>query len=209
MPIPESQLETWSHQGSITQSSNTYNSIKNVLEAGTTPYASKNFKVFLQGSYGNDTNIYAESDVDIVIRLDDCFFMKIALGAPAMVSLLGPGCGVSASPPTLVAGLAVVGSPVLASGSFAPPFAAGELFSSAVISQSTLANGCQLYLGGSGVRSHGQFAVNANGAWSLPGLIPNAEALVGQAFGVQALFLSPSAPTGYAVSAGVRMVVGY
>ncbi len=73
MPIPESQLETWSHQGSITQSSNTYNTIKSVLEASTTPYAGKNFKVFLQGSYGNDTNIYAESDVDIVIRLDDCF----------------------------------------------------------------------------------------------------------------------------------------
>lgn len=32
-----------------------------------------NFKVFLQGSYGNDTNIYAESDVDIAIRLDNCF----------------------------------------------------------------------------------------------------------------------------------------
>jgi hypothetical protein len=73
MTIPESQLETWSHQGSITQSSNTYNTIKNVLEGSTTPYAGKNFKVFLQGSYGNDTNIYAESDVDIVIRLDDCF----------------------------------------------------------------------------------------------------------------------------------------
>lgn len=73
MPIPESQLETWSHQGSITQSSNTYNAIKSVLEASTTPYAGKNFKVFLQGSYGNDTNINAESDVDIVIRLDDCF----------------------------------------------------------------------------------------------------------------------------------------
>jgi hypothetical protein len=73
MPIPESQLETWPHQGSITQSSNTYNAIKSVLEASTTPYAGKNFKVFLQGSYGNDTNIYAESDVDIVIRLDDCF----------------------------------------------------------------------------------------------------------------------------------------
>ncbi|MBJ9625743.1 nucleotidyltransferase domain-containing protein [Burkholderia multivorans] len=73
MPIPESQLETWSYQGSITQSSNTYNTIKNVLEAKTTPYADKGFKVFLQGSYGNDTNIYAESDVDIIIRLDDCF----------------------------------------------------------------------------------------------------------------------------------------
>ena len=77
MPIPESQLETWSHQGSIAQSSNTYNTIKNVLETSTTPYASKNFKVFLQGSYGNDTNIYAESDVDIVIRLDDCFFSDL------------------------------------------------------------------------------------------------------------------------------------
>jgi len=73
MAIPESQLETWSHQGSITQSSSTYNTIKSVLEAKTTPYASKNFEVFLQGSYGNDTNIYAESDVDIVVRLDDCF----------------------------------------------------------------------------------------------------------------------------------------
>lgn len=79
MPIPESQLETWSHQGSITQSSNTYNSIKSVLEASTTPYADKNFKVFLQGSYGNDTNIYAESDVDIVIRLDDCFQSDLEL----------------------------------------------------------------------------------------------------------------------------------
>lgn len=73
MAIPESQLDTWSKQGSVIQSSSTYNTIKSVLEASTTPYAGKNFSVFLQGSYGNDTNIYAESDVDIVIRLDDCF----------------------------------------------------------------------------------------------------------------------------------------
>lgn len=73
MAIPESQLDTWSHQGSITQSSNTYNSIKATLEARDTPYSAKTYKVFLQGSYGNDTNIYSESDVDIVIRLDDCF----------------------------------------------------------------------------------------------------------------------------------------
>ena len=73
MAIPESQLETWSHQGSITQSSETYNTIKNALEVDNSPYAGKNHKVFLQGSYGNDTNIYAESDVDIVIKLNDCF----------------------------------------------------------------------------------------------------------------------------------------
>lgn len=73
MGIPESQLDTWSHQGSITQSSDTYNTIKSALEVAGSPYAGKGYKVFLQGSYGNDTNIYAESDVDIVIKLNDCF----------------------------------------------------------------------------------------------------------------------------------------
>lgn len=73
MAIPNTQLETWAHQGSITQSSNTYNSIKAVLEAKGTPFSDKNYKVFLQGSYGNDTNIYSESDVDIVIKLNSCF----------------------------------------------------------------------------------------------------------------------------------------
>lgn len=78
MGIPESQLETWSHQGSITNSSNTYNSIKSVLEADDTPYCDHAHEVFLQGSYGNDTNIYAESDVDIVILLNDCWQRDIA-----------------------------------------------------------------------------------------------------------------------------------
>lgn len=72
MPIPESQLEIWSHQGSVQQSSATYQGIKATLEAGS-DYSDKNYKVFLQGSYGNDTNIFSESDVDIVIRLDDTF----------------------------------------------------------------------------------------------------------------------------------------
>ena len=73
MAIPESQLETWSHQGSIQQSSNTYQTIRNALLASDSGYADKSFEVFLQGSYGNDTNIYAESDVDVVIRLDSIF----------------------------------------------------------------------------------------------------------------------------------------
>lgn len=73
MPIPNSQLETWSHQGSVTQSSDTYRTIRDVLTAEDTPFAEKNCSVFLQGSYGNDTNIYSESDVDVVIQLDDTF----------------------------------------------------------------------------------------------------------------------------------------
>ena len=46
MGIPESQLDTWSHQGSVTQSSATYNTIKNALEPAGSPYAGKNYEVF-------------------------------------------------------------------------------------------------------------------------------------------------------------------
>lgn len=77
MAIPESQLETWSSQGSIVQSSSTYATIKRALEASNTNYAGKSYEVFLQGSYGNDTNIYAESDVDVVIRLDSIYYYDI------------------------------------------------------------------------------------------------------------------------------------
>jgi hypothetical protein len=76
--IPEAQLQTWSRQGSIAGSAVTYRMIKAVLEADDTPYADKNFEVFLQGSYGNDTNIYAESDVDVVIKLDSSFARNLA-----------------------------------------------------------------------------------------------------------------------------------
>jgi hypothetical protein len=74
MAIPETQLDTWSHQGSIAQSSATYATIKNALEASGTAYSGRDYKVFLQGSYGNDTNIYAESDVDVVIQYNDVYF---------------------------------------------------------------------------------------------------------------------------------------
>lgn len=74
MAIPESQLETWSHQGSITQSAATYESIRKVLNDQNSPYYSKDFSIFLQGSYGNDTNVYRDSDVDIVIRLNQTYY---------------------------------------------------------------------------------------------------------------------------------------
>ena len=74
MGIPESQLDTWSHQGSGEAVGDTYGTVKRSLEATDTKYADKSFAVFLQGSYGNDTNIYAESDVDVIIRLELIFF---------------------------------------------------------------------------------------------------------------------------------------
>jgi hypothetical protein len=74
MSIPETQLETWSHQGAGIGSRDTYAVVKAALEAGDAKYAQQSFNVFLQGSYGNDTNIWAESDVDVVIRLDSIFY---------------------------------------------------------------------------------------------------------------------------------------
>ena len=71
MAISEQQLQTWSHQGSVRGSSETYQAIKATLEDQSAPYAGHGFEVFLQGSYGNHTNIYAESDVDIVICLTE------------------------------------------------------------------------------------------------------------------------------------------
>jgi hypothetical protein len=77
MAIPESQLDTWASQGTIAGSRDTYNAIKTILQSRDATYADKDFSIFLQGSYGNDTNIYAESDVDIVIQLDSCFLHDI------------------------------------------------------------------------------------------------------------------------------------
>jgi hypothetical protein len=74
MAIPESQLVTWSHQGSIQQSTATHGTVKGVLDSTKSPYHLKSFESFLQGSYGNDTNIYADSDVDIVLRLDSTYY---------------------------------------------------------------------------------------------------------------------------------------
>jgi hypothetical protein len=74
MAIPETQLETWSHLGSVQQSSATYGTIKSVLDSTSAPYYLKSYESFLQGSYGNDTNVYADSDVDIVIRLDSTYY---------------------------------------------------------------------------------------------------------------------------------------
>lgn len=83
MPVGEAQLETWSAQGSIQQSAATYKAISGVLNDTGSPYYLKNFETFLQGSYGNDTNVWADSDVDIVIRLSSVFYSNTDDLSPA------------------------------------------------------------------------------------------------------------------------------
>jgi hypothetical protein len=75
MPIPESQLDTWSAQGAAVGSRDTYASVRRALEAGN--YNNSTPTIFLQGSYGNDTNVWSESDVDVVIETDAFFYHNI------------------------------------------------------------------------------------------------------------------------------------
>lgn len=72
MPIPESQLETWSHQGAVTTAKQTHESIRSALQKYDWPDGVK-YKVYLQGSYKNDTNIRGDSDVDVVVQLNSAF----------------------------------------------------------------------------------------------------------------------------------------
>lgn len=77
MAIPDAQLGTWAHQGAVTGSASTYATIKGALVAESANYSSRDFDVFLQGSYGNDTNIYAESDVDVVICYHGAYYKDL------------------------------------------------------------------------------------------------------------------------------------
>ncbi|TQM92408.1 nucleotidyltransferase domain-containing protein [Roseinatronobacter monicus] len=78
MAISEAQLETWSHPGAQEQSKNTYATIKAVLEDANSPYRAQKFDSFLQGSYGNSTNIRVDSDVDIALRLSSINYYDLS-----------------------------------------------------------------------------------------------------------------------------------
>lgn len=77
MAISEEQLATWSKQGPSAQFTATYETIRGVLNDSSSPYYSKEFTIFLQGSYKNDSNVYGDSDVDVVIRLDGTFYTDL------------------------------------------------------------------------------------------------------------------------------------
>lgn len=67
MNIPETQFEIWAKPGASTTATKTYNSIQIALAEGPYPEAYKP-NIYLQGSYRNSTNIWSESDVDIVVE---------------------------------------------------------------------------------------------------------------------------------------------
>jgi hypothetical protein len=77
MAISETQLGTWAKQGPTAQFTSTYDTLKLALNDASAPYFTKDYSIFLQGSYKNDTNLYGDSDVDVVIRLNQTFFTDL------------------------------------------------------------------------------------------------------------------------------------
>lgn len=79
MPIPESQLQTWSNPGAVTTAQSTHESIRFALEdASTSTVKSRDFRCFLQGSYKNTTNIRGDSDVDLVVQCNEAFYSDLS-----------------------------------------------------------------------------------------------------------------------------------
>lgn len=85
MGIPESQFETWSHQGAVTTAKLTSDSIKNALDS----YGNwgVKYEVYLQGSYKNDTNIRGDMDVDVVAQLNSTFYSNLSEEQKRFLSL--------------------------------------------------------------------------------------------------------------------------
>src|SRR5690349_6042638 len=74
MAIPRAQLETWANQGAVVAAQATHVSIRHALTAvGTSAVGHRDLNIFLQGSYRNVTNVYADSDVDVVVLLNETF----------------------------------------------------------------------------------------------------------------------------------------
>jgi hypothetical protein len=76
--VSEVQLETWSNQGKTGQFTTTYQSIRGNLLDQSAPYPTSDMTVHLQGSYCNDTNVWADSDVDIVLCHTGAFYYDIS-----------------------------------------------------------------------------------------------------------------------------------
>jgi len=76
MSISESQLETWSHIGAQVTAKQTHESVRNAIDSFKFPDGVF-YDKYLQGSYKNDTNIYGDMDVDLVVSLTSSFYNNL------------------------------------------------------------------------------------------------------------------------------------
>lgn len=72
MAIPERQLQTWSNQGAVQSSAATHKSVESCIKK-VNWNEDVHYVTYLQGSYPNYTNIYGNSDVDLVVEFRSLF----------------------------------------------------------------------------------------------------------------------------------------
>lgn len=77
MAIPEKQLQTWSNQGAVQTSAITHKSVTNCIDK-VNWNNDVNYQTYLQGSYPNYTNIYGNSDVDLVVEFRSIFSKNLS-----------------------------------------------------------------------------------------------------------------------------------
>lgn len=77
MAISEEQLEIWSHLPGATLYQNSHSQVRNALSASN-QLKEINYEVYLQGSYKNSTNIRGDSDVDVVVQLNEVYYHDIS-----------------------------------------------------------------------------------------------------------------------------------
>ena len=92
MSISEAQLDTWAKPGNQVQSANTYGTIKPIIENRDSPYSGRDISSHLQGSYGNDTNVFGlEADVDIVLQSGAVYYPDLHKLSPEQKALYEQG----------------------------------------------------------------------------------------------------------------------
>ena len=77
MAIPEKQLQTWSNQGAVQSSAAIHKSVESCIEKGNWNEDIR-YVTYLQGSYPNYTNIYGNSDVDLVVEFRSLFSKNLS-----------------------------------------------------------------------------------------------------------------------------------
>jgi len=77
MPIPEKQLNTWSNQGAVQTSTTAHKSVESCIKKVNWNEDVSNV-TYLQGSYPNNTNIYGNSDVNLVVEFTSIFSKNIS-----------------------------------------------------------------------------------------------------------------------------------
>ena len=72
MAINNDQLETWANAPGSAKPQFTHEQIRKALSQSAA-LKSRDYEVFLQGSYANSTNVKIDSDIDVVVQLNSDF----------------------------------------------------------------------------------------------------------------------------------------